>query len=167
MPATNKGKFQVKVWQVDGTKQFHTLWPVKLCPKASANLFSLMCELLQGNGIILDRWIKSPNGWVAGVDFLQDSNNERAVSATVLPKKNINDLHVELGHPSETITCITTKAFGIQVTSTFKTCEDCAMGKANQQTVSKMAVPPSQILGESLFFQISSPSTSTFGRKHH
>ena len=58
-----------------------------------------------------------------------------------LSKKIINDLHIELGHPSETITCITTKVLGIQVTSPFKPCEDCALGKAKQQAVSKKAVP--------------------------
>ena len=29
MPATKKGKLQVKVCQVDGTEQVHTLWPEK------------------------------------------------------------------------------------------------------------------------------------------
>ena len=33
-------------------------------------------------------------------------------------KKNINNVHVELGHPSETITHATAKALGIQVTGT-------------------------------------------------
>ena len=35
-------------------EQVHTLWPVKFCPKTGANLFSLMCELLQGNKISSD-----------------------------------------------------------------------------------------------------------------
>ena len=41
MPATKKGKLCIKVWQVDGTKRVHTLWPLKVCPMASANLFFL------------------------------------------------------------------------------------------------------------------------------
>ena len=49
----------------------------------------------------------------------------------------------------------------------FKLCEDCALGKAKQHAVSKMAVLCSQILGERLFFDISSQSTLTFGGKHH
>ena len=130
MPATEKGKLQVKAWQFDRTEQDHSLWPVKFCPNAGANLFFLMCELLQGNkvssdyqnnimvntptsNIILDPQIKTHHGWVAGVNFLQDSNNERAVSSTALTKKNINNLHIELGHPSKTITHSTTKAFSI------------------------------------------------------
>ena len=125
-----------------------------------------MVNTLTGN-IILDCRIKTHDGWVAGVNFLRDSNNERAVSVTALHKKNINDLHIELGHPSKTITHITAKALGIQVTGMFEPCEDCALGKAKQWSVSKKAVPWLQILGERLFFDISSPSTPTFGGKHH
>ena len=101
---TKKGMFQVKVCQVDGTEQVHTLWPVKFCPKASANIFSLMCELSQGNkiandhhnnimvntptgNIILDCQIKTHNGWVAGVNFLHEANNKRGVLNTALSKR--------------------------------------------------------------------------------
>ena len=118
MPATKKGKLQVKVQQVNRAEQVHTLWPVKLCPNAGANLFSLTCKLLQGNkissdhlnnmmintpngDIILDCQIKTHNSWVNSVDCLGAFNIKRTVSAAALPKKNINDLHVELGHPSE------------------------------------------------------------------
>ena len=45
----------------------------------------------------------------------------------------------------------------------FKPHEDCALGKTKQQSVRKKAVPQLQILGERLFFDISSPSTPTFG----
>ena len=58
--------------------------------------------------------------------------HERSVSAIALPKRNINNLHIDLGHLSETITHITIKAFSIQVTGMFKPCEDCALGKAEQ-----------------------------------
>ena len=43
-----KAKLCVNIQQVDGTEQIHTLWPVKICPKADANLFSLTCKLLHG-----------------------------------------------------------------------------------------------------------------------
>ena len=76
MPAMKKGKLCVNVHQVDGSDQVHTLWPMRFCPKAGANLFSLMCKLLQGKmmssnhcnnividsmegKIILDCWIKN------------------------------------------------------------------------------------------------------------
>ena len=170
--------------QVNGNEKVHTLWLVKFYPKAGANLFSLTCKLLQGNkilsyylinivintpngNIILDRQIKTRDGWVARVNFMQASYNEKAVSATAIPKKNINYLHVQLGHLSEVITQSTAKAFGIQVTCIFKLCEDCALGKAKQYAVSKKVVHCQQVLEERLFFDISSPSTPTFGGKHH
>ena len=94
-------------------------------------------------------------------------HNKSAQLATVLCKKNINDLHVELRQPSETITHATANSLNIQVTSTFKWCEDCALGKTNQCAVSKEAIPCSKIFGERLFFDISSPYTPTFGSKQH
>ena len=45
MLTTKKGKLCFIVHQVDGTEWVHMLWPVKFCPKAGANLFSLMCKL--------------------------------------------------------------------------------------------------------------------------
>ena len=51
--------------------------------------------------------------------------------------KNINDLNVELTHPSESIICAITKALSIQITGSFKPCEDCTLGKAKKQDVSK------------------------------
>ena len=182
MSATKRGNLLVKVRQVNITEQVNTLWSVKFCPKVGVNLLSLKCKLLQGNkissdhnivgntltsDIILDHQIKTCDGWVAGVNILQDNNNDRAVSATALPKRSINNLHVELCHSFEKITLITTNALSIQVTSTFKLCEDFALHKANQCAVSKKDVPQMQILGEGLIFNISSPSTPTFDRKLH
>ena len=183
MLETKKGKLHVNV-QVYGTEQVCTLWPMKFFPKAGLNLFSLMCELLHGNEIVCDHqnnivvesskgviisdfWIKTHGGWVAGVKFLHETNQEKAQSTTSLHKKNINDLHIELGNPSKVITNATTKLMGIQVTNTFKLFEDCALGKANKSRVCKKAVACSKILEERLFFVISSPSTSTFGGKKH
>ena len=42
-------------------------------------------------------------------------------------------------------------------------CEDCTLSKAKEQDVSKKAVAQSKLLGERLFFEISSPSTPIFG----
>ena len=55
IPVIKKRKLQVKVCQVDGTEQVHTLWPMKFCPKAGVNLFSLTCEILQENKIASDQ----------------------------------------------------------------------------------------------------------------
>ena len=123
---------------------------MKFCPKADANLFSMICELLHGNriasdhcnnkvvntsngDIILDCQTKTHNSWVAKVEFLHEAKDDRAVSATALPKKNVNDLCIELGHPSETIICATATALSIQVVGSFKSCEECALGKAKQR----------------------------------
>ena len=124
---------------------------MKFCLKAGANLFSLTCKHLQGKkissdhqnnimvkstdaNIILDCQIKTHAGWVAGVKFLPEQSDEMVQSATAPSKKNINNLHVELGHPSKSIT---TKAMHIKVNSTFNLCKDCALGKAKQGAVSK------------------------------
>ena len=65
------------------------------------------------------------------------------------------------------ITYITAQSMGIHITSTFKPGEDCTQGKAKKGGLSKMAVVHSKVLGESLFFDISSPSPSTFEGKTH
>ena len=100
---------------------------MKFCLKAGANLFSLMCKLLQGKtisrghqnnimvnsmsgNIILNCQIKICHGLVTGVKILQEMNDERAQLATAPCKKNINDLHIELGHPFESNTHATVKA---------------------------------------------------------
>ena len=132
MLITKKGKLHVNVHQVDSTEWIHTLWLIKFCPEAVANLFSLMHKLSQGNNIlndqqnnigikcangdiVLDCWIKTCDGWVAIVEFLHNINEEKDQSTTVLHKKNVNNLHVKLGHPSKAITHATAKAMGIQV----------------------------------------------------
>ena len=114
---------------------------------AGPNLFLFTCKLLQGNkissddsnnivvitpigDIVLDRRIKTCDGWVAGVNFFRISINKKAVTAAALIKQNIKNLHVELGHLSEAITRSTAQYFGIQVTGAFRPCEDCALGKA-------------------------------------
>ena len=77
---------------------------------------------------------------MTGVEFLFANGDERVQSAIASHKKNVNDLHSILGHPSESITHATTEAMGTEVTGTFKPCEDYIKGKAKQQGVSKKAV---------------------------
>ena len=86
MQATKKGKFHVNITQVDGTGLVHTLWLMKFCSKAGANLFSLTCKLSQRKtissdhqnnivvksldcNIILDCQSKIHHSWVARVEF--------------------------------------------------------------------------------------------------
>ena len=86
---------------------------------SSDHLNNILINTLNSD-IILDHQIKTPNSWVTELNSLWASNDQRAVSATALPKKNINNHYTELGHPSEAITQSTTKALGIQATNTFK-----------------------------------------------
>ena len=127
---------------------------------------NMVVSSMNGN-IILDCQIKTHNGWVVRVKLSQETHEKREQTAMAPLKKNINNLQVELGHPSKSITHATAKALDIEITSTFKPYEDCTLGKAKQQAVSKKAVPHSKILGERLFFDISSPSTPTFGSMKH
>ena len=147
------------------------------------NLFSLTFKLSQGNKISSDHWnnivVKSSDGnialdcqikthdcWVTEVKFLE-TNQDRVQSATAICFNNTNDFHVELGHPSETITYATANDMGIQVNGSFKPHEDCAFGKTKKSRVSKKTVACSKNLGGRLFSDISSPSTPTFGGKKH
>ena len=86
---------------------------------------------------ILDFRIKTCDGYAARVEFLQETRNKRVQSATAPHKKNVNNLHIELDHPSKTITHVIAKAMHIQIIGTFKPCEDNALRKAKQQGMSK------------------------------
>ena len=152
----------------------HALWPLNYCAKTNANLYSLTCKLLQENKIKTDHknsiviqycQIKTHDGWVAGVKFLNQV--ERVQLARSFIKKDINILHAELGHPSEVITCATGKAMGLHLTDMFKSCEDCTLGKEEQGCMSKKAVECSKLLRERLFFNINSPPTPNLEGKMH
>ena len=72
-----------------------------------------------------------------GVEFPHETGQKKAQSAIALCKKNINNLHVELGYSSKVISHFTAETIGIQVTGTFKPCEDCTLGKAKKSRESK------------------------------
>ena len=69
--------------------------------------------------IVLDQRIKTKDGWVAGVGF-------------------INELNMELGHTLKAITRATENARNLKLTGVFKACEDCALGKAKKAGVIKV-----------------------------
>ena len=77
--------------------------------------------------------IKTHDSWVARVEFLKETDDERAQLATAPYKKNINDLHAE----PKSITCATAKAMGVKVMGTFKPCVNWALGKAKKWGVSE------------------------------
>ncbi len=49
---------------------------------------------------------------------------------TYVCMKNVNDLHRELGHPSEATTRAMGASMGIKVVGKFEPCEACILGKA-------------------------------------
>ena len=114
--------------------------------------------------IILDCHFKTHIGWVAGVEFLQETGHKRAQLAKSFIRKDINDLNAKPGKPSEVITHATTMLMGIVLTGICRPCENCALGKAKCY-IGKKAVVHSTILGQKLFFDMSSPLTPTFGGK--
>ena len=59
------------------------------------------------------------------------------------------------------------KAMGHMLTGTFKTCEDCALGKIKKAAVTKRAVAWSTVKRERLFINIRSTSTASLGGKRH
>ena len=78
---------------------------------------------MNGN-ILLYCWIKTCHGWEVRVEFFQKPGPESAqlAKSTVL-KKDINVLHVELGHPLEVITCATGKAMSLNLTGMLNPCK--------------------------------------------
>ena len=68
----------------------------------------------------------------------------------------------------EVIIQATDRAMGLHITDKFKPCEDCALVKTKKSRVSKKrAMACSKIVGERLFFDISSPLTPNFGGRKH
>ena len=81
--------------------------------------------------------------------------------------KDINESFTELEYFLEEITEAMGKNMGLQLTNMFKTCEDCALGKAKKAGVSKTSAANSTINGERIFIDISSPPTVSTGGKRH
>ena len=80
---------------------------------------NIMVQCSTGD-IFLDCCITIHDGWEAGVKFLQETGHKRAQIANAFTKRDINDLHDKVGHPSEVITYATAKSVFIYLTSTFK-----------------------------------------------
>ena len=78
-------------------------------------------------------------------------------------QKNIRIVHADIGHHLKGITWVTDSAMGLNLTGMFKPCKDCALVNAKIRGVSKKVDKHFKVLGESLHFDISSPSTTTFG----
>ena len=75
-----------------------------------------------------------------------------------LKRKDINDLHTEIGHPLEENTWAMGMAVSLQITIALNPCKNCALGKAKMAGVSKMAVPCLMVKVKRLFIDINFPS---------
>ncbi len=82
--------------------------------------------------------IKTHNGWVTGVEIISIKHDVGAntkvtkkktqtsiIMMTYVCINNVNDLHRELGHPSEVTTRTTQASMGIKVVGKFEPCEAC------------------------------------------
>ena len=107
-----------------------------------------------GDKIVFDRRMTTNDGWIAGVEILpmvaEHANVATAKTEQKLKRKDVNELHAELGHPSEDVTRATGAARGMKVVGTFAPCENCALSKAKQTKVSKIPAERSQTRGKRL-----------------
>ena len=84
------------------------------------------------DNILVNCQIKTWDECVAKVKLLLEKKSKKAQCLRT-SIKYINGLYTELKHPSEEITQITGKAMDLQLSGTYKTCKDCAVGKAVAQ----------------------------------
>ena len=162
------GDVPFKFVQTDGTYTRGLLKDAKLSRTVDKDLYSLTRAMQIGHAlgsdarnnitlttkntrVVMDRRIKTPNGWVAGVEIIPDVERFQAMQrkqqleiACALvessKKVDVNALHCALTHPSLETTRATAAANGWTLTGEASTCMDCALAKAKQRNVSKTAV---------------------------
>ena len=162
----------MKVCQVNG------LWPMKYCAKDGANLYSLTCNLLQGDktkidhknniviqsfncNIILGCQIKTHDYWIARVEFFQETGHERSQLVRSSTEKDIYVLHIDLGHPSKVITYENGREMGLHLTGIFKPHEDCTPGMTKEGHIIKGCQALQNLGREAVFqYQLTSDSHS-------
>ena len=188
--ALKKGKKRCRFVQKDGTEIERVLYPAKYVEGLGQDLFSITAEISNGGvlssdsnrnlvlkyedggDIVFDRRHKTQDGWIAGIDVAPPNGETANLSKDKgAPKqgkrKDVNELHAELGHPGEDVTRATGAHRGFQVTGAFEPCESCAVGKAKQTKMNKEPIERSKVAGERLYLDVSSPRTQSVGGKHH
>ena len=154
---------------------------MKFCPKAGANLLSPTCELLQGKNIssdhqnnitfesmdgdiILDCWIKNHDGWVSIVKFLWETSDKRAKFplARKISMTSMLNLIIHLSLLPMSLL----KPWVYKSPAPSDHVKIALWAKSNNKQWAKGYCLIKKF-GERLFFNISSPSTPTFGSKKH
>ncbi len=118
------------------------------------NLFSVIRDLVNGDklsnrgesvvvskgnlDLVFEQKLKRGDGYLLGciIHPISVVRNESYLSEVKkVQKVNINKFHKMLDHPSEAKTKATAKSLGIALSDKFSTCNNCAMGKAQQKNV--------------------------------
>ena len=180
--ATKIGKWKGILKMPNGIRQEITLDEVKYVPSlAPYNLLSLTKAISRnwkiGNQgkvltiekdktkIYFDKLMATRSGFVCATVIEPQTGREIAQSA-LHPGQKINTeiFHKRIGHVSETSTRNTAHYYGITLTGKLPSCEECALAKAKQKSVSKVTPnSASKKKGERLYMDISSIRTTSFG----
>jgi hypothetical protein len=150
MKETKIGNLKCEVTQINGEKFTVTLNDVKYVPDLCVNSFSLNKALKKGfkvsnDGVVVslnikhvkltfDRVINATDGCVTGVSMktMISNNINGFANASISNARiyDINNLHKLFGHCSQEILNKTIKMYGFKSSSSFDTCEQCAIAKA-------------------------------------
>ena len=181
--ATKQGKMICEFQMQDGTTIKKRI-SVKYVPNLQHNLFSITEELSKGailssnfnldirldypNGSTLsfDRRLRTRDGWVPCVRFAP----LKEIACLAKDDKSpcdINEYHAKLGHPNMVATRMTAKIRDVALKGDIKPCEDCMIAKARQKNVPKARIERSEIPGERIFIDISSPTKKSVGGSKH
>jgi hypothetical protein len=157
MKATKIGNLKCEVIQINGKKFTVTLNDVKYMPSLCVNLFSLSKALKKGfkvgnDGIVVslnykhvkltfERVINATDGCVTGVLMkpILSKNINGFANASISNERiyDINHLYKLFGHCGQEILKKTIKMYGFKSSGNFDTCEQCAIAKAQQKTLTR------------------------------
>ena len=176
--AVAKGKLRAKVVQKDGTERIVVFENVYYVPELWTNLFSIGSAIKKGfkignkglhitltkgkSTLEFDRVMHTQHGFVIGVEIIPIVDENANAALVKGSRINIQKLHEMLGHASEDVVRKTAKYYDWELFGKFEKCENCAISKAKQKSVSKESTSKSTVPGERLCFDISSVKKKTF-----
>ena len=128
-----------------------------------------------GDVIAFDRKVRTPSGWIPGVDVISkpteiahyglETKPEASEMKISPPKVNFHEFHESIGHPNNAITRNTAKAHGIDLEGPGdKLCASCVLSKAQKKPISKQeTLPKAKLPAERLFLNISGSKNKSLG----